>query len=53
MDLVNDDTLEHSGEQRTYTSGWIPGQPDNGGGGGGGGGGAQLCMFNAAFGWLG
>ena len=29
MDLVNDDTWEHSGEQLTYTSGWKAGQPNN------------------------
>ena len=29
MDLVNDDTWEHSGEQLTFTSGWQTHQPNN------------------------
>ena len=27
MDLVNDDTWEHSGEKLTYTDGWRIGEP--------------------------
>ena len=30
MDLIDDDTWEHSGEKLTYTSGWTDGQPDFG-----------------------
>ena len=29
MDLVNDDTWEHSGERLTYKSGWMDDQPNN------------------------
>ena len=29
MDLVNDNTWEHSGERLTYTSGWKAHQPNN------------------------
>ena len=29
IDLVRDDTWEHSGEQLTYASGWRAGEPNN------------------------